>query len=183
MPEGTEGQQLKRRGANDRLCDEVASLKRKRPSDSPPSEGLSGPGDEPGLAPETKQTAGQLLLCEVAQQALQKYSLGVRCIPLEELGVSPLNRHVSATHVHDLGRRICSVEGFARFRYRNGWAHQPNPQDLLEVARHTNRVARATPLLAPVPMVALKGSFAKDSRRAGPGESPGAESMGWPIGL
>ena len=161
MPEGTEGPQLKRRGANERLCDEVVSLKRKRLSDSPPSEGLSGPGDEPGQAPETKQTAGQLLLCEVAQQALQKYSLGVRCIPLEELGVSPLNRHVSATHVHDLGRRICSVEGFARFRYRNGWAHLPNPDDPMEVARNTNRVARATSLLPEVPLVPLKGSFAK----------------------
>ena len=38
---------------------------------------------------------------------------------------------------------------------------EPNPDGPLEVARNTNRVAQATPVLAPVPMVALKGSFAK----------------------
>ena len=59
--------------------------------------------------------------------------------------MSPLNRDMSGSHVYDLGRRTISVEGFVRFRYRQGWAHEPNPDDPLEVARNTNRVARATP--------------------------------------
>ena len=153
----------------------MTEAKRRRQGSSPPREGLSESAEEAG--------SGRPLLCEVAQRALKEYSLGIHRIPLKELGVSPFNRELSGSHVHDIGRRIISVEGFVRFRYRQGWAHEPNPDDPLEVARNTNRVARATPLLAPVPMVALKGSFAKDSRRAGPGESPGAESMGWPIGL
>ena len=78
------------------------------------------------------------------------------------MGAIPLNRLISGSHVHTLGRRIVSVEGFVQWRYRHGWVHEPtNPDDPLEVARHTNRVARATPLLAEVPMVALKGSIAK----------------------
>ena len=92
---------------------------------------------------------------------LQQYSLGVRRVPLQELGVSPLNRSISGTHVHALGRRILSVEGFVRWRYRHGWAHEANPEDPLEVARITNEVARATSLLAEVPMVPLLGSIAK----------------------
>ena len=82
-------------------------------------------------------------------------------MPLEELGVSPLNRNLSGTHVHKLGRRIVSVEGFVRWRYRNGWAHEPDPENPLEVAQNTNKVARATLLLPEVPEVPLKGSFAK----------------------
>ena len=101
------------------------------------------------------------LICEAATRVLQKYSLGVMRVPLEELGVSPLNRKISGTHVHALGRRILSVEGFVQWRYRHGWAHEPNPADPLEVARNTNAVARATALLPQVPMVALKGSIAK----------------------
>ena len=54
-----------------------------------------------------------------------------------------------------------SIEGFVRFRYNQGWAHEHDPDDPLEIARNTNRVARATPLLPEVPMVPLKGSFAK----------------------
>ena len=51
--------------------------------------------------------------------------------------------------------------GFVTWRYRHGWAHEPNPDDPLEVARNTNRVARATSLVPEVPMVQLKGSIAK----------------------
>ena len=51
--------------------------------------------------------------------------------------------------------------GFVRWRYRHGWAHEPNPDDPLEVARNTNKIARATALLPEVPEVPLKGSFAK----------------------
>ena len=104
---------------------------------------------------------GSDLICEAATRVLQKYSLGVMRVPLEELGVSPLNRKISGTHVHTLGRRIVSVEGFVQWRYRHGWAHEPNPEDPLEVARNTNAVARATALVPQVPMVPLKGSIAK----------------------
>ena len=100
-----------------------------------------------------KQTGWQnKLICEEAHGVLQRYSLGVMRLTLKELGVSPLNRPISGSQVHSLGRRIVSVEGFVQWRYRHGWAHEPNPDDPLEVARHTNRVVRATPLLADVPL-------------------------------
>ena len=89
---------------------EVAQRKRARLGTSPPREGLqllTGSGQEAGTAPDTSQ----LLLCEVAQQALHKYSLGVMRIPLKELGVSPLNRELSGSHVHGFGLRIVSVDG------------------------------------------------------------------------
>ena len=66
-------------------------------------------GDLAGESPE--------LICEAATRVLQKYSLGVMRVPLEELGVSPLNRKISGTHVHALGRRIVSVEGFVQWRF------------------------------------------------------------------
>ena len=83
---------------------EVAQRKRARLGTSPPREGLA---EEAGKSPDTSK----LLLCEVAQQALHKYSLGVMRIPLKELGVSPLNRELSGSHVHGIGRRIVSVDG------------------------------------------------------------------------
>ena len=115
----------------------MTEAKRRRQGASPPREGLSESAEEAG--------SGGLLLCEVAQQALKQYSLGMHRIPLKELGVSPLNRDLSGTHVHELGRRIVSVEGFVRFRYQQGWAHEPNPEDPLEVARNTNRGWRELP--------------------------------------
>ena len=75
--------------------------------------------------------------------------------------MSPHSRPICGSHVHTLGRRIISVEGFVLWRYRNGWAHEPNPEDPLEVARHTNKLAKASALLAEVPLVPLKGSIAK----------------------
>ena len=95
-----------------------------------------------------------------ASRVLQHYSLGVQRVPLEDLGVSPVNRNLSGAHAHKLGRRIVSVEGFVRFRYQNGWAHEPNPDDPLG-GRNTNKGAGATSLLPEVPEVPLKGSFAK----------------------
>jgi len=92
---------------------------------------------------------------------LKKRSKGVKRVPLDQLGVSPLNRAISGKHVHALGRRILSVEGFCRFRYNNGLAHEPNPLDPLEVSRYTNRAAKKDPLLALVPEKPLYGSFAK----------------------
>ncbi len=100
-------------------------------------------------------------MCLAAATLLKQFSTGVQRVPLEKLGVSPHNRAVSGKHVHKLGRRIVSVEGFCCFRYSNGWAHEPNPADPLEVARYTNRVARRDKLLALVPDVPLFGSFAK----------------------
>ena len=60
---------------------EVAQRKRARLGTSPPREGLQllpESAEEAGKSPDTSK----LLLCEVAQQALQKYSLGVMRIPL-----------------------------------------------------------------------------------------------------
>ena len=107
------------------------------------------------VAPESQY------VCMEAAELLKRYATGVQRIPLNKLGVSPHNRDVSGKHVHKLGRRIVSVEGFCRYRYNHGWAHEPNPLDPLEVARNTNRVARRDKLLAPVPEEPLYGSFAK----------------------
>ena len=119
---------------------------------TPATVGQTGPGPS-GEAPE--------YVCLAAAELLRKYSTGVQRVPLEKLGVSPHNRAISGKHVHKLGRRIVSVEGFCRFRYQHGWAHEPNPHDVLEVSRYTNRVAERDKLLAPVPSVPLLGSFAK----------------------
>ena len=102
-----------------------------------------------------------MLVCEAASQVLSKHSKGIRRIPLDELGISPYNRRVNGKYVHNLGRRIVSVEGFVRMRYRHGWCHEPNPFDDLAVARFTNAAARGSGFLAPVPMKPLFGSFAK----------------------
>jgi hypothetical protein len=112
-------------------------------------------------APPPTSEAEQPYVCVAAAELLKQDGTGVQRIPLSKLGVSPYNRDVSGNHVHKLGRRILTVEGFCRYRYNHGWAHEPNPQDPLEVARCTNRVARRDKLLAPVPEVPLYGSFAK----------------------
>ena len=110
---------------------------------------------------QPKPQAAPKLVCEEAAVVLNQYSLGIQRVPLKGLGVSSINRDISGSHVHTLGRHILTVEGFVRWRYRHGWAHEPNPLDPLEVARNTNRVAGVTSLLAQVPMEPLKGSIAK----------------------
>ena len=100
-------------------------------------------------------------ICIGAAEVLKEYSLGVQRLPLDRVGVSPLNRPISGKHVHALGRRIVSVEGFCRFRYKHGWCHEPNPADPLEVTRNTNRGASCDKLLALVGNTPLYGCFAK----------------------
>ena len=101
------------------------------------------------------------MVCMSGAQVLQKYSLGIRRIPIGDLGQSPLNRRVSGKHMQKVGQRILSVESFQRFRYKYGWCHEPNPNDPLEVARVTNEVVERDSLLAKVPMKPLFGSIAK----------------------
>ena len=128
------------------------------------NQGASSGGASGGGVADAAAVTGEapkLLICEQAQKVLRLYSMGTQRVPLDQLGVSLLNRAISGRHVHRLGRRIISFEAFVLWRYKHGWAHEPNPDDPLEVARHTNAVARATALLTEVPMVALKGSFAK----------------------
>lgn len=62
---------------------------------------------------------------------LSKCGTGVRRLALGELG---LNRAMSCQHEHDLGRML-SVQGFARFRYRQGWCHEPSGTDPLAVVQ------------------------------------------------
>ena len=76
--------------------------------------GSEGESEGEGASPAEE------LLCEKATRVLKHYSLGLQQVPLEELGVSPVNRNLSGPHVHKLGRRIVSVEGLVRFRYQNG---------------------------------------------------------------
>ena len=54
------------------------------------------------------------LVCEEGAKVLQQYSLGIQRVPLKGLGVSLINRDISGSHVHALGRRILSVEGFVK---------------------------------------------------------------------
>ena len=114
------------------------------------------PGASWGAAP-----AKSPLVCEAAAAVLARYSKGIQRIPLERLGISPLNRRINAPYVHRLGKRILEREGFARLRYHAGWCHEPDPADELAVARFTNAAAEGSGLLAPVPMEPLFGSFAK----------------------
>ena len=105
--------------------------------------------------------AGPAFVALTAADVLNKFTRGVRRIPLDELGVSPVNRRINGPYVHQLGRRILSVEGFTRLRYRNGLCHEPSPDDPLAVARFTNAAAQGSGLLSPVPVKALFGSFGK----------------------
>ena len=102
-----------------------------------------------------------MLVCEAAAALMHRHSKGVQRIPLDRMGISPFNRRINGPYVHKLGKRILTVEGFARLRYQQGWCHEPNPEDPLAVARCTNAAAKGSGLLAPVPMVPLFGSFAK----------------------
>ena len=114
-----------------------------------------------GAGHEVTARAETRLVCEEAASVLAKHSKGTQRIPLERMGISPFNRRINGPYVHKLGKRILSVEGFARLRYRSGWCHEPDPADELSVARFTNAAAAGSGLLAPVPMVPLFGSFAK----------------------
>ena len=115
-----------------------------------------------GPASATPAGAGSpRLVCEAAASLMRRHSKGVQRIPLERMGISPFNRRINGLYVHKLGKRILTVEGFARLRYQQGWCHEPNPEDPLAVARCTNAAAKGSGLLAPVPMVPLFGSFAK----------------------
>ena len=52
------------------------------------------------------------LVCVSGEEILTTFSLGIRQIVLGNLGISSFNRTISGKHVHALGRRIQSVEGF-----------------------------------------------------------------------
>ena len=114
-----------------------------------------------GAGVEVTAGAATRLVCTEAASVLAKFSKGTQRIPLEKMGISPFNRRINGPYVHKLGKRILSVEGFARLRYRSGWCHEPNPDDELSVARFTNAAAVGSGLLAPVPNAPLFGSFAK----------------------
>ena len=118
-------------------------------------------GAAAGSAAGPAVEAEQQKICQAAADVLKRFGKGKQRIPLEQMGISPLNRVISGKHVHMLGRRILSVESFATFRYRFGLCHDWDPQDPLAVANFTNRAARRDALLAPVPEVPLYGSFAK----------------------
>jgi len=127
------------------------------------AKGASGPAARAaGIAEAAPETApAEELLCAPAQQVLGRYSRGAQLIPLEKLGVSPLDRRINGPHVHTIAKRILTMEDFVRFRYRHGWCHSPNPEDPLEVPRVTNAAAERGGLQARVPEVPLYGSFAK----------------------
>ena len=106
-----------------------------------------------------REHEGCTLVC--AEGVLASFSEGISRIPLNQLGISWLNRPVSGGHSHNIGRRIVSVEGFVRFRYKNGICHRGDPSDPMRIAKRTNDIAKRDPLLAPVPMAVLLGCCAK----------------------
>ena len=136
--------------------------KRALPSDAAPS-AKSLKRDEKSEEVDAVASAAHQpsLVCSNAEGVLNTMSLGVRRLRLNELGVSKFNRPISGKHAHKLGRRILTVEGFCRFRYKNGWCHEPSPNDPLEVAEYTNLQATRDPRLVPVPLVPLYGSWSK----------------------
>ena len=127
----------------------------------PAADGKAVAARAAAVADSNVATAADSKVCLAAADVLKRFGKGKQRIPLEQLGISPLNRAISGKHVHTLGRRILSVEGFCVFRYRAGICHEWDPENALAVAHYTNRQARRDPLLAPVPEVPLFGSFAK----------------------
>jgi hypothetical protein len=116
------------------------------------------------VKPASSQASGKAPLVTEAARAILKFSKGITRVPLEDLGPALFNRQGAATcgqHCHVLGSRILTMEGFATFRYMAGFCHDPDPEDLLAVARHGNGMAAKDPLLPRLPMKPLKGVFAK----------------------
>ena len=90
-----------------------------------------------------------------ADAIMENLSFGPVRYKLSEVGVSWLNRRTNGKHAHRVGRRIISVEGFVRCRYKEALAHEGDPDDPLRIARHTNEVAAKDPRLAQVEMKPL----------------------------
>ena len=128
------------------------------------SAGHTVPESGAGLGTAPSQAACSAPMVNEAARSVLKFSKGITRVPLEDLGPALFNRQGAATcgqHCHDLGTRILTMEGFATFRYVAGFCHEPDPEDLLAVARHGNTMAAADPLLPRLPMKPLKGVFAK----------------------
>lgn len=105
------------------------------------------------------------LLLQRSAQILQKYSIGVQRVPLDDMGCAPFNRNgdgVNGKHAHSVVRRIVKEQGLVTYRYRRGLALSINPKDPLEVSRFTNGyVRKQSNLLAAVADKGLIASFAK----------------------
>ena len=128
--------------------------------------GLSSPQEHQfgGLAAGAVGRASSQSLVTFDAKKVLALSKGVSRVPLQQLGPALFNRRGARTcgrHVHDLANRILSVEGFATYRYTAGWCHEPNPDDPLAVALHGNKMAAKDRLLPTLPLVPLKGVFAK----------------------
>ncbi len=103
-------------------------------------------------APAAKQAEEeQALTVLTVDDHIAQFSEGAMRLPLKEMGIAWLNRNVNGKHAHNLGARVCSVEGLIRFRYTNGVCHRGDPKDPLRLARRTNEIADRDPFLAPVP--------------------------------
>ena len=156
-------------GAPPKALAKVAASKASATAD-PPSKALATAAASKALATadaaskelataNAREHEGCTLVC--AEGVLASFSEGISRIPLNQLGISWLNRPVSGGHSHVIGRRIVSVEGLVRFRYKNGICHRGDPSDPMRIAKRTNDMAKRDPLLAPVPMADLLGCCAK----------------------
>ena len=98
-------------------------------------------------------------LCHGAESVL-KLSKGRRRIKLEDCGPAPWNRfgaELSGKHSQDIIDRIVKKDGLVVYRYGEGWAVEPNPDDPLEVYRHASKMS--DPLLPVYEKKALFATF------------------------
>ena len=124
---------------------------------------LSAPSPTPGRLTESLPKAPD------PKKAMTMEVLWAQCtyelrIPLDSVAPSWLNRRgapLSARHCHDLAERFDTVSPFEVRRYFPAICHEADPNQPLRVAQHYNKMAQASPLLAPIEERQLYGSLAK----------------------
>ena len=103
-------------------------------------------------------------LCVRGNDIRKKFSLGVRRMALDDIGVSPFNRAVSWKHAYYVQKQIDTAEGFTRFRYKEAIVLAPDPKDSESVFRHTRTICEAAGghLAPPAPGGAMFGALTKN---------------------
>ena len=85
-----------------------------------------------------------------ADVAMERWSRGRTRIPLRKCGCDPNNRKgwpLSSKHMHYIGWRIVTKEGFSSQRYTNGVVVQPHPDHPRRVYNHTASFCDRDPLM------------------------------------
>ena len=136
----------------------------------PASENGLPPAPEDGLPPASEDDQGPKTACsqEISPaEFLQKYSSERRLIPLNRLGVHPINRKGKPLN----GAQVLSLmirfrkgsrgggEDFQHYRYMPARVVEPDPQDPNATLRHTNNMAAIDHRIRPVADPSNKGLF------------------------